>query len=138
MTKMMRVVVLLGTTYAFSGFAQNANQEQPVATLQVNKGVVMTSTGGDYITANSGQQLYSAERIMVSQDASATVVYSEHCKHTYDKAGVYQIDSDCKAAVWVSGAGATAAVIAGSIAIYTIAHNISEGNKGHHPPPISR
>jgi hypothetical protein len=123
---------LLLCLFALPAFAQGEGEPKPVATLQVDKGVVMTSTGGEYLTGASGQQLIADERVMVTQGSSATIVYSEHCKRTFDTPGVYTVDPDCKKAVaWFNGTTAAigAAVVAGVII----------ANRGHHkPPPISR
>ena len=130
------VLLCLCIGFAMQAFAQDQAQAKVVATLEVNKGVVMTSTGGEYVTGVSGQKLVSDERLMVTQDSSATVVFNDHCKRTYDTPGVYEIDADCKAVVWFNGAGVAAAIVAGGFATYTIVHNIT--NTEEPQPPISR
>ncbi len=113
---------------------QVKTQDDTVATLRVNKGVVMSSTGGEFVTASTGEQLIKDERLMISKDSSATVVFNDHCQRTYDEPGVYKIDADCKAVVWFGGPRAVAFVIASVVATGVIVHNIN----GHNPRPISR
>ncbi len=124
----------LGAVFALPAFAQGEKQDKVVATLQLDKGVVMTSTGGEYASGTQGQELHSGERLMVTQDGAATVVYNDHCKRTYDKPGVYKIEDDCKAAVWITGGEAAAAIVGGVVAVGVVAHNIHDKNK----QPISR
>ena len=117
---------------SLAAVAQPSDQDKTVATLEVNKGVVMTSTGGEFVSANTGEKLIKDERLMVSKDSSATVVFNDHCKRTYDEPGVYKIDADCKAVAWW-GTGATVAAIAVAVAIGVVVNNNNDNN-----PPISR
>lgn len=112
---------------------QVKTQDDTVAKLRVNKGVVMSSTGGEFVTASTGKELIKDERLMISKDSSATVVFNDHCQRTYDEPGVYTIDADCKAIAWFGG-GMVPFVIASVISTGVIVHNI----KGHNPRPISR
>ncbi|MHB8474460.1 MAG: hypothetical protein ACYDC8_16740 [Gammaproteobacteria bacterium] len=107
-----------------------------VATLHLDKGVVMTSTGGEFVSSGTGQQLNTGERLMVTKDSSATVVYSNHCRRTYDTPGVYTIEADCKAAVALGGAGTTAAIVVGAVAAGVFVNNINDS--GNNSQPISR
>lgn len=129
------IALCISAAFVLPAFAQGGDKDKPVATLEVNKGVVMTSQGGEYLKGNTGQQLFSDERLMVTQDGSATVVYSDHCKRTYDTPGVYKIDANCKGAVWFNSAGVVAGIASGVIAIGVIAHNINDHG---HNEPISR
>lgn len=122
------------------------------ATLEVGRGVVMTSSGGEFVTAHSGQRLGAGERVMVSKDASATVVFGT-CRRTYDRPGVYAVGEGCSA-VAAAGAGTTGNVASGggfggagvggtaafvaatAVAAGVIAHNINSDNDGE--APISR
>ena len=131
--------ILFGLVAALS-LSAYAQQSEPapaqVATLHLDKGVVMTSTDGEFVTSGTGQQLRTGERLMVSKDSSATVVYNDHCRRTYDSPGVYTIEADCKAATALGGAGTTAAIIAGVIAAGVIVNNIDDN--GNNNQPISR
>ncbi len=43
------MVLCMSAAFVLPAFAQGGNQDKPIATLTVNKGVVMTSTGGEYL-----------------------------------------------------------------------------------------
>lgn len=75
---------------------QASNDAQQVATLQVGGGVVMVSNqGAPFASGQSNDPLYSGTRLMVSKNSSATVVYNDGCRQTYDKQGVYTISATC-------------------------------------------
>ena len=116
---------------SLAAVAQPDDHDRTIATLQVNKGVVMTSTGGEFVTANTGENLIKDERLMVSKESSATVIFNDHCRRTYDEPGVYKIDADCKAVVWFG-----AAIVAGVVAVGVVVHNL--GDTPDENPPISR
>lgn len=141
---------------AIAASAAASAQETSSATLEVDRGVVMTSRGGEFVTAHSGQALSVGERLMVSRDAAATVVYGD-CRQTYSSPGVYTVGESCKtvaAAGFGAGSGSVAAsastsafagagfggtaafVAAGAVAAGVIAHNISDN--GDNETPISR
>lgn len=60
------------------------------ATLRIN-GDVMVSSGGDFRDAVDGQPILPGQRIMVGEDASARVQFSQDCTRTYSDAGVYTV-----------------------------------------------
>lgn len=123
----------------FSAFAATANAQggtsDVIATLQVNKGVVMTSTGNEYVSAVSGQRLVKAERVMIAQDGAATITYSDDCKRVLDTPGVYTVDGICSAGGW-SGLGVAAAVVAGGVAVGVVVDNLNHNDQRQNP--ISR
>ena len=96
----------------------------------------MTSQGGEFATANSGQVLVVGERLMVSENSSATVVYGNDCKREYTAPGVYVIDATC---VKVAALGSTdwvgAAKIAGGVAVGAA---LLSGMEQTDAPPVSR
>ncbi|HEU4662459.1 MAG TPA: hypothetical protein VFS55_00365 [Dokdonella sp.] len=121
-------VALLVAGAATAAFAQDA------ATLEVERGVVMTSSGGEFVTAHSGQSLRAGERVMVTKDGAATIVFGS-CRHTYEQPGVYTVGEGCEALAagatsgssGFSGAGTggtVAFVAATAVAAGVIAHNI--------------
>lgn len=69
--------------------------QQPVATLQVEAGTVMTSEGGEFRTANTGEALNPGERIMLSENSVAVVRYPNGCVRRYDAPGVYPVPMSC-------------------------------------------
>ncbi|MFC5489974.1 hypothetical protein [Dokdonella soli] len=115
-------------------YAQQDLQDSNLPTLQVNKGVVMSSTGGDFVTVATGKQLTKDERLMVTKDSSATVIYKHHCQLAYDKPGVYTIEDECRAGVLPGGAGTVAIVVADVVAAGVIVDNLSNNDS----QPISR
>lgn len=108
---------------------------QDAATLEVERGVVMTSSGGEFVTASNGQSLRAGERVMVTKDGAATVVFGS-CRRTYDRPGVYTVGEGCDALAGAgsggtggfsgAGTGGTAAFVAATaVAAGVIAHNIN-------------
>lgn len=69
--------------------------QEPVATLQVEAGNVMTSEGGEFQTARTGEALNVGERIMLSENSVAVVRYSNGCARRYDAPGVYPVPVSC-------------------------------------------
>ena len=141
----LAVVVGLTASASLPALAEDV----PVATLQVGKGVVMTSAGGEFTTAHSGQSLVVNERVMVSKDAVATVIYNaDNCQQSYRDPGVYTIAKSCRAADIGAGAtsssssgapgvgGNVAFIAASAAAAGLIAHNINDDNNNEQP--ISR
>ena len=108
-------------------------------TLRVDRGSIMTSTGGEFASAQSGKVLIEGERMMVTEGASATVFYDRDCRREYTAPGVYEIERDCKRAVAMVG---TDWLSAGKIALgvgvgAAILANMDKSG-GKPPPPISR
>lgn len=83
------------------------------ATLLVDRGSVMTSQGGEFATAQSGQLLASGDRLMVTEGSAATVVYANDCRRQYATPGVYVIEEDCQLAAAAMRNGADGATTAG-------------------------
>ncbi len=130
------------TLLSVVAFAQPHDEDKTVATLEVGKGTIMTSKGGEFVTASTGEKLIKEERLMVAKESSATVVYNDHCKRTYDEPGVYKIDEDCKAvAFW--GIGTAALIVAAAaggeeIISYESRKNATPTINATGSPPISR
>ncbi|HEY6941833.1 hypothetical protein [Dokdonella sp.] len=126
--------------------AATAALAQDAATLEVQRGVVMTSRGGEFATAHSGQSLRAGERVMVTKDGAATIVFG-NCRRTYDRPGVYTVGEGCDALAagttagaggfGGAGTGGTAAFVAATaVAAGVIAHNINTDAEPE--APISR
>lgn len=67
-----------------------AMAQDATATLRA-RGSVMVSSGGEFITARDGQPVIAGQRILVGENASATVEYDRDCKRSFDTAGVHLI-----------------------------------------------
>jgi len=104
-------------TAVFSVCAQEPADD--LATLRVERGAAMTSSGGDFVTANTGEAVVEGERLMVSENSVVTVVYSNDCERRYDTPGVYRIEPDCDRAV-VSGMGWKGTAIIGAVAVAAV------------------
>lgn len=135
--------LLLGAC-AMPAIAQDQAQEKPEKiVLETKTGSVMTSTGGDYETANQGKVLIRDESMMLSDGAKATVVYyydngKRKCTEKYEGPNTFVIDDSCKpAAYWTGSSNAGTGLIAGA-ALVTAAL-IGNGGKADvvPPPPVS-
>ncbi|MBN8715994.1 MAG: hypothetical protein J0H95_03345 [Xanthomonadales bacterium] len=117
MTKFAAALIAASVAFAAPAFAQEQNNS---IVIQINAGSAMTSTGGDYMTANSGQPVAVGEKVMVNAGSAATLVYKNGCKMELRQPGVYTVPADCKVAGWTNNgtaSGANAAIIAGVAAI---------------------
>lgn len=96
--------------------AQTDKSDWDKIVLEDKAGNVMTSTGGEYQTAQIGKLLVVGENIMLSGDKTlAKVVYYEldddgdvihKCVRDYRDPSTYIIDANCvPAAGWVAGSG---------------------------------
>lgn len=135
MNQLLRYFVIPIGACAVATVAGAQANSDVVATLQVNKGVVMTSTGSEYASAVSGQSLVKSERVMIAQDSSATVTYSNGCKRVLDAPEVYTVDGVCTAAGW-SVPGTVVGVAAGVVAVSVLVDNLN--NNDQQQNPISR
>lgn len=111
MTKIAAVLLAAAAAFATPAFAQDTVS----ATLQVESGSIMTSTGGEYASANSGQSLAAGQKVMVNADSTGFLAYGNGCKIKLDQPGIYTVPSQCNA---VPGqTGGSSAMNAGIIAI---------------------
>lgn len=111
MTKIAAALLAAAAAFATPAFAQ-----EPVsATLQVESGSIMTSAGGEYASASSGQSLAAGQKVMVNDGSSGFLTYGNGCKIKLDQPGIYTVPSQCNA---VPGqTGGSSAMNAGIIAI---------------------
>lgn len=138
MGKFFSLVLMASAGLLLAGSAVAAEGD---AQLRVDQGKVMLSKGGDFSTVNGSGTIAAGDRIMVTEGAAATVLYSEGCQREYTVPGVYPFEQGCpKAAVaqpgdrmvnWtmVSAIG-VGAVLAGAA--------LSGGSDNDNPPPVSR
>jgi hypothetical protein len=118
-----------------------AQEESKVAKLQVDSGVIMTSRdNAAFVSAVTDDPLFDNQRLMVSEDSSATVIYDDGCRETYDKPGVYTLDATCTpaAVASTSGGGTTGMVVSGAVAVAVVAAAISQDGHKDKTPPVSR
>ena len=79
--------LLLAAMALLPAFAQ-----QPTATLTFN-GTVMTSSGGEFVAASSGQQVAYGTRVMVSEGSTATLTYPDGAVVNLTQPGVYTVSA---------------------------------------------
>ena len=114
MNKFAAALIAASVAFAAPAFAQQQNDS---IVIQINAGSAMTSTGGDYMSANSGQPVVVGEKVMVNAGSAATLMYKNGCKMELRQPGVYTVPGECRAAGWTSdgtASGANAAIIAGA------------------------
>lgn len=137
----MKFTTLLLAT-ALSAVALPAMAQDNVATLRVDSGSIMTSTGGEFATAGTGAPLIEGERVMVAEGAIATVVYPSGCTRQYAEPGVYVVPDDCNVAGvaaagvdWKSAGLITAGVGVGAA---ILANQDDSPDTAPSAPPVSR
>ena len=123
---MYAITFALVSALSLPVLAQDAPAKNTVATVQVDGGVIMVSEGGPFTTAVTGQKVIAGTRLMVSKDSAASVVYDDGCKQSYTKAGVYEIDANCKAAAVLTDNGGmhTVGVVLGAVGTAAVAYGV--------------
>ena len=132
----------LATVFSAPVLAQGAG-----ATLRIDSGSAMVSTGGEFTTVSSGAQVPSGARVMLAEGSSATLVYPNGCTQPMSSAGVYGVPATCVAAGSAGGnaAATTAGVDAGGAAIIAGVAVVAAAGlasmdevEAVQPPPVSR
>jgi len=129
-------LVLSLSAWSVSAQSDTASRNE-VAKLRTDTGVIMVSAEqGPFNTAAQEQRVATGDRLMVAKDSVATVVYDNGCEKTYDQAGVYEIDADCKLGWWSRSTPAmrTAVIGGGAVLAAVIIHNHDDDDA----PPVSR
>ena len=117
--KMLSALVLAACVVP--ALAQDGEKPDRIV-LEQKAGSVMTTTGGDYETANLGKLLVVDESMMLADGAKAQVVYyydngKRKCVENYEGPNTFIIDDSCKKAAYITDGGSqlgSAAVIAGT------------------------
>lgn len=104
---MIRTSLIAAALFAFAAAAP-AYAEDPAPTLQVDSGTVMTSQGGEFVTAASGASVAPGTRIMLAENSSATVTYANGCSAVISAAGVHAVPAVCQAGTGQAGTGQAA------------------------------
>lgn len=117
--------------------AATASAQDTAATLRVDQGTIMTSQGGEFANAQTGQALVPGSRLMVTEQSAATVTYDKGCTRTYTAPGVYVIEANCTKAGAVGTDWAGAATIVGGVAVgAAVLHNMDQAD--YVAQPVSR
>ena len=116
--------LLCAVFFVASASAQAQATDKPdKIVLEAKTGSVMTSVGGQYLTAGVGKLLVAGESMMVGDSSNATVVYyylndegkvRRKCVEKYDGANTYVIDDSCVAVAWLPSSGAAVGIIVGA------------------------
>ena len=127
---------LLVSALAIPAFAQNAPDR---IVLESKAGSVMTSTGGDFQTADTGKKLVEGESMMLNDGAKATVVYyydngKRKCVEKYAGPNTFVIDDSCKAAAWITSNRGIGVVVGGAVVAAAL---LAGGDDDDNAPPIS-
>lgn len=119
--------LLLAAMALLPAFAQ-----QPTATLTFN-GTVMTSSGGEFVAASSGQQVAYGTRVMVSEGSTATLTYPDGAVVNLTQPGVYTVSAAGSRLVRTHGNAAAANAmmigVAGVIAAAGIASSVLDDDE---------
>ncbi len=145
MTKLASIFVAVSLAMTASVAASAQDRDKDTATLRVDRGSVMTSQGGEFATAQTGQVVMEGNRLMVAENSAATLIFSENCERQYTAPGVYTIEEDCDRVAAIVGtatgfdAAGAATVVAGSLGVAAILYNMEDSDD--RPPvqvPVSR
>lgn len=132
---MKKIAASLATTLLFA-VAVPALAQDSGAILQIERGSAMTSSGGEFVTVNSGASVSSGQRLMLPENSAVTLVYGNGCNRRYTAPGVYVIEPACVAGTVADGPvdWRSAGIITGGVLIgAAILANMDENH-----PPISR
>lgn len=135
------LAVVFMAALAMPAIAQEQDPQKPEKiVLEQKLGSVMTSTGGDYVSADPGQLLVENESMMLTDGAKATVVYyydngQRKCSETFKGPNTFVIDDNCRVAGYATGNGATQAGIIAAAALLGAA--IVGGGGDDEAPPVS-
>lgn len=116
-------ILLAASSLLYAGAACAQSQEN--VTLRIKSGSVMTSDGGEFVTAQSGQGLPAGTKISVAAGSNAQAVYDRGTEDTRDDCviefknpGVYELPGECKAAgAWQAGPNGVNIWTVGAVAI---------------------
>ena len=80
--------------------ARAQDKDETTAAVSRPTGEVRAShEGAEFILATAGQRVQPGDRILVGQDSKVTLRFDNNCNRTFDKPGVYTVDSSCMADV---------------------------------------
>jgi hypothetical protein len=124
--QVLSTLALLAAACCVPAHAQDVVKPDKIV-LEEKTGSVMTSTGGDFQTADTGKLLADGESMMLNDGAKATVVYYYYyddegnrfrkCVEKYSGPDTFVIDDSCKAAAWITSNPRGAAWIIGGAAV---------------------
>lgn len=126
---------------AITAIAAPAYAQEAIGTLTVQQGTIMTSNGGEFASASSGEAVQAGERIMVGEGGSASVTFANGAVVNYTAPGVYTVQMPVAGVPVASSGGmstaATAGIIVGTAALGAAAVEAS-GDTVEPEAPVSR
>lgn len=147
---MIRTSLIAAALLSLAAVAPAHAADEPAPTLRVDSGSVMTSTGGEFVTAASGTTVTPGTRVMLAEGSSASLVYANGCTASIAAAGVHAVPAMCQATGSQAAVGTTAAagvdwasagwlflgtaVVAGGLA----SMDTESAPPEYVPPPVSR
>ncbi|QNN69247.1 hypothetical protein [Thermomonas carbonis] len=137
MSKLAAALIAVTVAFAAPAFAQDQIQ---AITLRIDAGTALTSTGGDFTSATTGQPLAVGEKVMINEKSASTAIYDSGCEVKFDKPGVYEVPSDCKPGAWVATEGSrvkTWVIVGGALVAAAIIGNSGSDPEDPPPPPLS-
>lgn len=138
----MKTFTKLALATAVAALSLPAFAQQPtIGTLTVNTGTVMTSTGGEFASASTGSAIQSGERLMVSENSSASIRFTNGAVTNYTAPGVYTITMPPAGAPAANAGGASTAATVGIVlgaAVLGAAGIESMGDDTPPDRPVSR
>ncbi len=143
----MKSPIRLALAIAAISMIAPAMAQEVIGTLTVNSGTVMTSTGGEFVSAATGEAIEVGEQIMVSEGAKASVTFVNGMVSPL-KIGVQSftgvptplVGAPATSVGTAGGASAvaTAGVIAGTAAAVAAASEAANDDDSAPDSPVSR
>src|SRR3546814_16589845 len=91
MTLPVKSPIRLALAIAVISLIAPAMTQEVIGILTVNNGTVMTSTGGEFVSAATGEAIEAGEQIMVSEGGSASVTFSHGVVSHFPTPGVHPL-----------------------------------------------
>lgn len=139
MKKLAQIVLAAAlAAAALPAFAQDA----AIGTLTNVNGTVMTSNNGEFVTANANTPIAPGQQIMIGQDSSASITFTNGAVTNFTTPGTYTVNlpvvagSGGAAGAGTAGgasAAATAGIIVGAAALAGL--GVDQAGSGEDVPP---
>ncbi|MEO5565595.1 MAG: hypothetical protein ABIR05_02905 [Luteimonas sp.] len=149
MNKLVPALILaaLGVVGFGPAYAQDAPDVVPAdpdASLQIEQGTILHSTGGEFANASPGMLLIKGDRIIVTEGSRATVEVGNKCRPEFRDPGVYAVSYDncastidvANAVVATAGSSETSEQAVQSAQLVLLSQAITASQPS--PPPVSR
>ena len=136
----MKTLAKLVLATAVSALALPAFAQDTIGTLTVQQGTIMTSNGGEFASASTGESMQSGERLMVGEGGRASVTFTNGAVVNYTAPGVYTVQMPmvgASAGTTVANPAMTAGIVIGAAVLGAAAIEAMGDNV---PPdrPVSR